>query len=205
MDELLASYTLKKDAIRERLKEFKSVINKSEEDVFAELVFCILTPQSKARMCGKAVNKLVKNNSIRKSHKEIAKHLRGIVRFHNTKARHIINARDFFLSNGIKDKLAGNPTEVREWLVKNVYGLGYKEASHFLRNIGLGENLAILDRHIMKNLVRYKVIRAIPKSLTRKRYMEIEEEMKRFSKTLGIPVAHLDLLFWSRETGEIFK
>jgi len=38
-----------------------------------------------------------------------------------------------------------------EWLVKNLTGLGYKEAGHFLRNIGSGK-IAILDRHILRNL-----------------------------------------------------
>ena len=89
--------------------------------------------------------------------------------------------------------------------MKNVNGLGYKETSHFLRNIGLGKNFAILDRHILKNLKRYGVIKSIPKTLTRKKYLEIERKMKKFSEKIKIPLAELDLLFWSEETGEIFK
>jgi N-glycosylase/DNA lyase len=84
-------------------------------------------------------------------------------------------------------------------------GFGLKEASHFLRNIGSEFDLAILDRHIIKNLLRYGVIDEIPKSLTKKQYLMIEERMKKFSKKIGIPLAELDLLFWSEETGEIFK
>ncbi len=95
-------------------------------------------------------------------------------------------------------------TELREWLVKNIKGYGYKEASHFLRNIGF-EELAILDRHVLKNLKNYGVIEEVPKSLTPKKYKEIEEKMRRFSKSVDIPISHLDLLFWSNETGEIFK
>jgi N-glycosylase/DNA lyase len=45
----------------------------------------------------------------------------------------------------------------------------------------------------------------MPDSLTPKRYLSIESRMERFSKDVGIPMAALDLLFWSRETGEIFK
>ena len=84
-------------------------------------------------------------------------------------------------------------------------GLGYKEASHFLRNIGLGEEFAILDRHILRNLARLKVIPEVPVSITKKRYLEIEEKLRRFAADIGIPVAELDLLFWSKETGWIFK
>lgn len=84
-------------------------------------------------------------------------------------------------------------------------GLGYKEAGHFLRNVGLGEDLAILDRHILKNLVLLGVIDEVPASLTKRRYLEIERRMIEFSKKTGIPMGHLDLLLWSKETGEIFK
>ena len=106
----------------------------------------------------------------------------------------------------IKDKIKEhNPEEAREWLVKNVKGLGMKESSHFLRNIGFGFDLAILDRHILKNLKKNGIIKDIPNCLTKKRYMETEEKMRDFSKEIGISMGKLDLLFWSKETGEIFK
>ncbi len=95
-------------------------------------------------------------------------------------------------------------TESREWLIKNVKGLGRKEASHFLRNIG-HQDLAILDRHILKNLVRVGAIGRLPKTLTTKRYSAIEQKFLQFSHTIGIPMDELDLLFWSLETGEILK
>lgn len=202
---LVTSYAEKRNEIENRLKEFRAVKNKSEKEIFAELVFCILTPQSKARACDAAVKSMIESNAIFSGNKRsIERLLKSRVRFHKTKAGHIIKARDFLL-NGIKDKLAGNPSEAREWLVENIDGLGYKEASHFLRNIGLGEELAILDRHILKNLAKHGVIKEMPKSMTRKRYMEIESKFKEFAKGIRIPPAHLDLLFWSQETGEIFK
>jgi len=95
--------------------------------------------------------------------------------------------------------------EMREFLVRNIKGMGYKEASHFLRNIGLGENLAILDRHILKNLISLGVIDSIPKTLTRKKYLKIEKKMREFAKDIGIPMAHLDLVLWFKEAGLIFK
>ena len=94
---------------------------------------------------------------------------------------------------------------MREWLVKNVSGLGYKEATHFLRNIGRNGGLAILDRHILRNLKRYGAIRSLPTSLSRKHYLSIERRFKTFADRIGIPIDELDLLFWSMETGEIRK
>jgi N-glycosylase/DNA lyase len=95
--------------------------------------------------------------------------------------------------------------DLREWLVKNVLGLGYKEASHFLRNIGKNDGLAILDRHILRNLNRLGVIDSIPKSISKKHYLEIERCFSKFSLDLGIALDELDLVFWSMETGEIRK
>ncbi|MBE0557207.1 MAG: hypothetical protein IH628_08240 [Proteobacteria bacterium] len=91
------------------------------------------------------------------------------------------------------------------WLVKNVDGLGLKEATHFLRNIGRNGDLAILDRHILRNLKRYGVLRSIPRSLSGREYLRIEVRFHRFARAIGIPINHLDLLFWSRETGLIRK
>jgi N-glycosylase/DNA lyase len=88
--------------------------------------------------------------------------------------------------------------------VRNVRGLGWKEASHFLRNIGW-HDLAILDRHILRNLVRHGVLRSVPATLTRSRYLAIERKFRQFAGAVGISMDELDLLFWSRATGEILK
>jgi N-glycosylase/DNA lyase len=132
------------------------------------------------------------------------------VRFCNNKSRYIVEVKKRFVSNGnisivrTIDQFDNN-RDARDWLVSNIKGLGYKEASHFLRNIGLGQNLAILDRHILKNLVLYGAIDEIPRSISKKRYFELEDAMLAFSTELGIPPEHLDLLFWYKQTGKIFK
>ena len=198
--------------ITERLDEFKDIWkNGSEEDIFFELIFCLLTPQSKAKSCYNAVTCLIDGDIILKGEtSEIAQTLKGKVRFHNNKARHIVLARQMFASgDGIAIRHAiyehKNPIDTREWLVKNIKGMGYKEASHFLRNIGLGGELAILDRHILKNLAEMGIIQEVPSSLSRKRYLQIENEMGKFAENIKIPMAHLDLLLWYMETKEIFK
>jgi N-glycosylase/DNA lyase len=196
--------------INKRLSEFKQLWQKgSNADLFAELVFCLFTPQSKAKSCWKAVTE-IKDNRLLLCGKDcdIASRIGTIgVRFKNNKARYVIEARRFLKNGGIKGLLGqfNDIIETREWMVKNIKGMGYKEASHFLRNVGFGEEIAILDRHILKNLARLGVIKEVPGSLAKDKYLEIEKKMKLFSKKVKIPMSHLDLLFWFNETGEIFK
>jgi N-glycosylase/DNA lyase len=210
IEELQSLYHEKKSAIQDRLLEFKKVMQWNDADVFAELSFCLLTPQSSAKVCWAAIIKLREHSLLLKgTTSDLGPHL-SQVRFGESKAKYIVEAREMFTKNGLlslKSKISSfyNPFELREWLVENVKGLGYKEASHFLRNIGLGEEFAILDRHILRNLNRLGVIPEIPVSITRKRYLEMEEKLRRFSAQIGIPMADLDLLFWSKETGWIFK
>ena len=208
--ELQTLYSEKRDAIQKRLQEFKEVLRNIDDDVFAELCFCLLTPQSSAKTCWAAVSRLKERSLLLKGNPiEIQPQLND-VRFGDSKAKYIVEARDLFTKDGrlyLKSHLSSfsNLFELREWMVENVKGLGYKEASHFLRNIGLGEEFAILDRHILRNLKRLDVIPEVPVTITKKRYLEIEEKLRRFSREVGIPLAELDLLFWSRETGWIFK
>ncbi len=206
IDYLKNSYSKRMGIIRNRLKEFKEVINEDEKRIFAELCFCLLTPQSKAKICDAAIKNLVKTKLLFSGdEKEIKDFLIG-VRFNNNKARYIIEARKN-LNGNLKKKLEefNDLFELRNWLIENVKGMSFKESSHFMRNIGLYENIAILDRHILKNLYKHNVIDETPKSLNKKKYLEIEEKMRKFSNEVSIPMEELDLLFWSEETGEVFK
>jgi N-glycosylase/DNA lyase len=184
--------------------------NGTDEEFFAELVFCLLTPQSKAVLCWSTVNTIVEKNMLFKSTaKDIAKVIDKI-RFKNNKATYIIEARKSFSINNkikIKEKLKSfkNIYELRKWLKKTIKGIGYKESGHFLRNIGIGKNLAILDRHVLKNLKTYDVIKEVPKTLNEKKYLKIEKQMQNFAKNVGIPMFHLDMLFWCKSTGGFFK
>ena len=208
--ELQTLYVGKRDSIQKRLQEFKEVLNNTDDEVFAELCFCLLTPQSSAKTCWAAVLRLKERNLLLKGNADEIQPQLNDVRFGDSKAKYIVGARGRFTKDGrltLKAHLSSfsNLFELREWMVENVKGLGYKEASHFLRNVGLGEEFAILDRHILRNLKRLDVIPEVPVSITRKRYFEIEEKLRGFSREIGIPLADLDLLFWSRETGWIFK
>ena len=210
ISELKQFYEKQKDPVQKRLQEFKQILERDDHDVFAELCFCLLTPQSSAKTCWAAVTRLKEKSLLLKGAPGELEPSLNDVRFNESKAKYIVQAREQFSKNGdlqVKPHLRSfvNNYELREWLVENVNGLGYKEASHFLRNVGLGEEFAILDRHILRNLKDFGVLPEIPTSLTKKRYLEIEEKVRRFSLEIGIPMGELDLLLWSKETGWIFK
>ena len=98
-----------------------------------------------------------------------------------------------------------NIKELRNFIAKIVNGYGLKEASHFLRNTGISNNqIAILDRHILKNLHALNLIQET-KIKSQKNYLEVENIFINFAKSINIPPDHLDLLWWSQENGEIFK
>ncbi|HLC39421.1 MAG TPA: N-glycosylase/DNA lyase [archaeon] len=211
VETLLQKYEQRKDEIKKRLEEFRNVFNQDDKRIFTELAFCLCTPQSKATSAWNAITALTKNNFLFSGTEQQIQPFLNTVRFNESKSKHIAASRNMFTSDGeikIKQKLlefGGNQLAMREWFAENVMGLGMKEASHFLRNVGFGSELAILDRHILKNLYEYGAIEELPKTLTEKKYVEIEKKMKEFAEKIGIPFEELDLLLWAEETGFIFK
>ena len=198
--------------IEERLDEYRKIwIDGDNKDIFCELAFCILTPQSKARNAWKAISELRDNNLLFTGSEEEMLPFLNIVRFNRTKAKNLyILRKQMTDENGkfiTKDFFStfNSAFEMREWIVKNIRGMSYKEASHFLRNVGFGQELAILDRHILKNLVALDVIKEIPKTVTPKLYKEIEEKLKEYCKEIDIPMENIDLLLWYLEAKDIFK
>ncbi len=211
IDELKKIYKSIRKDIEKQILNFKGIWkNGKEEDLFTELAFCILTPQSKARSGWQAICNLnEKDLLLHGQYNEINQEL-NIVRFKNKKTDYLLLAREKFLINGnpgLRNMLTRLRSihEKRDWLVSEVKGYGFKEASHFLRNIGFGDEIAILDRHILKNLKIFNVIEEIPASFTRKKYLEIEEQLKLFGKDIKVPTDHLDFVLWYKEAREVFK
>ncbi|MDD4251031.1 MAG: N-glycosylase/DNA lyase [Candidatus ainarchaeum sp.] len=195
--------------IKLALKNFKKTWD-SNEKIFEEMCYCILTPQSSAKGAMKSIN-LLKEHKLLETGSAIdkEKYLKNI-RFLKTKAKRLELIQTQFPKHKIKQILLKNglpkePLKTREFLLKEVNGFGMKESSHFLRNIGFFEEVTILDRHILKNLVKYNVIKEIPKNLNKKKYLEIEEKMKLFCEKNNIKIEELDLIFWSNETNQVLK
>ncbi len=196
-----------KHEVDKKLSMFKSFQNKNNKEWFSELCFCILTANSKAKTAIAIQKELSASGFCTLCFAD----LRGAIkrnkhRFHNNKAKFIVEARKHIDIKDKIEKIAEKEGQMaaREWLVKNIKGLGYKESSHFLRNVGYFE-LAILDRHILNLMKEEGIIDEKPKSLTKNKYLEIEKKFLQLASKLRMSCAELDLYMWCMKTGEVLK
>jgi len=188
--------------IKKKMEAFQKLGKGTNEDWFSELCFCILTANASGSMGIKIQDKLAQN-FIESHEQELQKKLKKVgYRFHN-RASYITCNRKYC---NIKDIICcfNDSKEAREWLITKIKGIGYKEASHFLRNVGY-EGVAILDRHILRCMKKHGIIHTIPSTLNKKKYIEIEEKLCRYAKIIGIDVGELDLYLWYMETGKVLK
>jgi N-glycosylase/DNA lyase len=191
--------------IKARLKDFEKIKNCDTDDFFKELCFCVLTANTSAEMGLKAMG-AAGREMIGGDEAKICKALKSCgYRYPNKRAEYIAYNKEKVKGN-LKEKVDSceDTQELRDYLVENVKGLGYKEASHFLRNIGF-KGLAILDKHILSSLVEFGVIKGNHPPKNKKEYLETERKMKRFAEEIKIDMDELDLLLWSRKTGKILK
>jgi len=154
------------------IRKFRS--KKAVDGVFYNLCFAILAPQTTFKSNRKVVE-ILKNNDFmnndlpRANLETIVKH----TRFYRQKTDRLLKAKMQF-GDVLINVLSNSETKVkRDFLVKNVCGLGMKAASHFLRNLGR-RDLAIIDTHVLKFLDYDK-----PKN--NKEYIEIEKKFEDIS------------------------
>ncbi|MFW6449542.1 MAG: N-glycosylase/DNA lyase [Nanoarchaeota archaeon] len=191
--------------IAKRIKEFQKAGKLSGRVWFSELCFCILTANSKA----KTAIEIEKQLGVRGFCENRFENIRDCIkknghRFHNNKASFICVAREHL---DIKEKVLAltknkSEHEIREWVANTIKGLGYKEASHFLRNVGFS-GLAIVDRHIINLLAEHGLPK--PKAITKKVYLDYENKLRRLAEDVSLSLAELDLYLWYIKTGEVLK
>ncbi|MEM0137180.1 MAG: N-glycosylase, partial [Thermoplasmata archaeon] len=118
-----------------------------------------------------------------------------------TRAKYSFENRDY--SKNIKKILIGlNKEEKREFLIKNLKGIGNKEASHFLRNVGY-KDYAIIDKHIFKIMKEYNLTNE--KNVNGKNYYELEKILTKVGEKVNLDLGRLDLYLWYMETGKVLK
>ncbi len=188
--------------IRKRVKEFKKMKENYNDSIFKEMCFCFLTANFNAEKSIKIQNE-ISDCFLTDNEQNLEKKLKEFGhRFPSARAKYICQSQS--CKDLVEEKISKLKGEkLREWIVKNIKGLGYKEASHFLRNIGY-ENYAIVDFHIIDLLVKYDLIKR-PKTITKKKYIEIERVLKGIAKEANLNLAELDLYLWYMETRKILK
>jgi N-glycosylase/DNA lyase len=211
LEQLKRIYNVKRREIRDRLNEFARVGRTgSQERLFEELTFCIFTAGASARMGLRSVES-VRPVLMDGDLADIRQALIGRHRFPNNRAAYVFETREYLrercgleLHRTLRSfKIAD---ERRDFLAanRNVRGIGYKEASHFLRNIGY-RGYAILDKHLLSRLAEFGIIDSSKPPSTKAGYLAIEEKLKRFAESIRIDFDELDLLLWFTKTGEILK
>jgi len=195
-----------KKAVKQRVKEFQISGNRSSHCWFKELVFCILTANSSAEMGLRCVKALEKRDLVFQGSRDVVRKTLEEEghRYALRRAEYIVSARRW--SQELKEHILKirNTLDAREWLVREIKGIGWKEGSHFIRNVGFLD-VAILDRHVLRVMSEYGLITKETRGLTKKRYLEYENILKGVASELKMPLGELDLYLWYMKTKKILK
>ena len=213
IENIRAARRAREQEIRARLAEFRDVWERgSDERLWEELVYCIFTAGASARMglrSVEAVRHLLRDGSREEMTEALT--LAGAHRYPAARPGYIVVTREYLLEDcgmRLRERLTNfsDAHERRDWLARTrrIKGLGYKEASHFLRNIGFS-GYAILDKHILRGLAELGVVESPEPPPTRARYLATEEKLREFARRVRIDFDELDLVLWSMKTGEILK
>lgn len=211
IDNIRNTHKARRQEIKARLAEFKEIWETgSDARLFEELVYCIFTAGCSARMGLRSVE-AIKKILLKGSQERIENTLVGKHRYPAARAGYIITTRNFLRDDcrlRLRKRLIGFDDAIsrRDWFAreKGIKGLGYKESSHYLRNIGFG-GYGILDKHILKSMFELKVIDSPNPPSTRTKYLAIEQRLKDFAREIKIDFDELDLVLWSMKTGEVLK
>jgi N-glycosylase/DNA lyase len=211
IEKIKETHAARSAEIRARLREFEDIWKTgTDERLWEEMVFCFFTGGCSAKMGLRSVE-ATRPFLMQGNFEDLSGALSGVHRYPFARAGYIVASRDFLQEHcglRLREKLAGftDDLERRDWLVreKRIKGLGYKEASHYLRNIGL-KGYAILDKHILRSMAELGLIDDPQPPNTRAKYLTIEEKLKKLAHLTGIDFDELDLVLWSMKTGEILK
>ena len=213
IESLHVAHAARRKEIRARLREFRQVWQTaSDARLWEEMVYCIFTAGASAKMGLRSVE-AVRPLLARGPQQAMTRALvaAGAHRFPNARPAYVVTTRNYLQSSfsmRLRERLNSfrDPFERRDWLATEprIRGLGYKEASHYLRNIGF-KGYSILDKHIVRCLAELGVIDSPKPPANRQRYLETESRMRQFAAATGIDFDELDLVLWSIKTGEILK
>lgn len=110
-------------------------------------------------------------------------------------AERIYNSPEKSIMNILEQSSDSN--NARKLIVERSHGIGPKQASLFLRNIGYSDDLAILDSHILRYMY---IVRITGKHFTSIGsigiYERIESDLSKYAEDLGYQLSCLDTAIW---------
>ena len=190
----------------------------TEYDLRRELVACILGSQVRHEMAASALERLEKaqllndswwsgsRNSFKSkvfdvlSGRKLHVQAKWCYRFPKVRTQQLAKARDAIAERSLSERLFEiyDPKILRQQLVKDISGLGPKQASMFLRNIGRSYDLAIIDTHVLRFMnVKNLLCRKNINISTVKAYERAERIVVNYAEELGYPVGYMDWAIWA--------
>lgn len=215
--ELIEHYQSRKEEIESKLNSFEDLRDSSEERKFKELVFVILSSQTRAEKAWKACKNLENQDLLLDGEVEDVEQvlLEEDVSYPENKSKYIVSNRKMLSQptlqepeKGLKISQKINEEDLedsRAWFAENIKGISWKGSSHFLRNIGYGNGFGIISSHIAMQMNEIGLTESPEPPKTKEEYLKQEKVLQDFAEEIGIDIKALDLVLWSAKTGEIFK
>ncbi len=190
-------------AVENRKQDFIRAGKSSPEIIYGELCFCILTANTSAEMGIRTQEIIGLEGFLNFDEETMRKKLKEArYRFYNVRSKFLVQSRwivdELPHIIAMKDRIGA-----RDYLVNNLKGIGYKEASHFLRNVGVFD-FSILDKHIL-NMIRKEYPERKFLVGSRKNYLETEKTILEFADSISLEPGILDLYLWKIATGKLLK
>ena len=188
--------------ISKKIQTFLFLKHAPPNTIFQELCYCILTANCPAIRC-MMIQELLSEDFLSASTDTLSRKLKQYgYRFPHIRAEYITASRKHLekIPQALRTR---NRQQRRLWLIHSIKGLGYKEASHFLRNIGYLD-YAIIDIHIIHLLKKYDIIPPT-KTITANTYLYLEKQLQCIAQSEKLRLGELDLYLWYMQTGAILK
>ena len=185
-------------------------VSHSEDNLWRELVSCILGSRVRFEVAYAAVERLEENELLTARRREsrfqqyeddATAALSGGYPFYRLRARQLREAAErlYGKSGSIRGFLqdALDVRAARRLLTDEIAGLGPKQASLFLRNIGFAQYVAVLDVHVLAYMnwvgLTEKLFRSVP---TIRKYETLEDAFIQHACSLGCSPDRFDLAVW---------
>lgn len=185
-------------------------VRQGASEIWGAMVFCILSSQVRASTAQKLTGAVLEQLSFFEKWPTYSEVLSGVPiamakverqhRFPKSKAKQIGMSWSCFsqIYNIFSDFVYSNKISCdrkRMFIIENFPGLGMKQSSMLLRDIGASSNIAIIDSHIMHYLnIAYDFN---PRYLNRKTYLDGEVLLVREASAMGVDLAEYDHWLWS--------